>query len=70
MCAATEMFVLLMGQTSMREEWRCVSMISGELFVMTHGARLMPHRSASSWDMLIPQVSACTPHGFPQKNYV
>ncbi len=42
-------------------------MINGELYVMTRGAQLMPHWSASSWDMLILQVSACTPHGFSEK---
>ncbi len=33
-------------------------MISGELSAMTRGAQQMPHWSASSWDMLILQVSA------------
>ncbi len=44
-------------------------MISGELSAMTRGAQQMPHWSASSWDMLILQVSAnprCT-WVFPQK---
>ncbi len=37
-------------------------MISGELSVMTRGAQRMPQRSASSWDLLILQVSASVLH--------
>ncbi len=57
-CAITELFVLLMGQISTREELRCVSTMFGELSAMTRGAQQMPHWSANSWDMLILQVSA------------
>ena len=49
--ATMEMFVLLMDPTSMRAEWRCASVISGELSVIMAGTQLMLPLSASSWDM-------------------
>ena len=40
----------------MREEWKCVCKMSGEQYVMTHGASVMLMLPASSLDSLI-QVS-------------
>ena len=60
-CATMEMFVLLMDPTSMRAEWRCVSMISGELSVMISGTQLMLLLCASNLDshFLGVSVFAC-----------
>ena len=41
----------------MRAEWRCASIISGELSVMMAGTQLMLPLSASSWDMPTPDAS-------------
>ena len=40
----------------MRAEWRCASIISGELSVIMAGTQLMLPLSASSWDMPTPDV--------------
>ena len=40
----------------MRAEWRCASIISGELSVIPPGTQLMLPLSASSWDMLTLDV--------------
>ena len=40
----------------MRAEWRCASIISGELSVIMAGTQLMLQLSASSWDMPTPDV--------------
>ena len=53
-----EMFVSWEAPISMRVEWRCVSMTSGEQCVMTAGAALMLLWSASSWDMHTLEVGA------------
>ena len=45
------MFVWWEAPISMRVEWRCASMTSGEQCVMTVGALLMQVWSADSWDM-------------------
>ena len=52
------MFVWLEAPISMKVEWRCASMISGEQCAMTVGAVLMPLWSVSSWDMQLLEVSA------------
>ena len=52
------MFVLLEGPISLRVEWRCASMTSGEQSVMMAGALLMLPLSASSWVMQLLEVSA------------
>ena len=52
-----ETFVLLMDPISMRAEWRCASIISGELCVIMAGTQLMLLLSASSWDM--PTLDVC-----------
>jgi len=46
-----EMFVWWEAPISMRVEWRCASMTSGELCVVTSGTALMLLLSASSWDL-------------------
>ena len=51
------MFVWWEASISMRVEWRCASMTSGEQCVMTTGTALMPLSSASSWDMHTLAVS-------------
>ena len=51
-----------MDQASTRAEWRCASIISGELSVMTYGTQQMQLLSASSWDMLTPDVRDITIH--------
>jgi len=53
-----EMFVLWEAPISMRVEWRCASMTSGGQCVTTPGTTLMLLWSASSWDMLILEVSS------------
>ena len=55
-----EMFVWWEDPISMRVEWKCASMTSGEQCVMTVGIALMLLWSASSWDMHILEVSAST----------
>ena len=57
MSVTMEMFVLLMDHTSMRAEWRCASIISGELCVIVAGTQLMLPLSANSWDM--PTLDVC-----------
>ena len=52
-----EMFVWWEAPISMRVEWRCASMTSGELCVMTSGTILMLLWSASSLDMHTLEVS-------------
>ena len=54
------MFVWWMAPISMRVEWRCVSMTSGEQCVMTDGTALMLLWSANSWDTHTLEVSICT----------
>ena len=54
------LFVWWEAPISMRVEWRCASMISGEQYVMTVGAVLMQLWSVSSWDMHTLEVSAST----------
>ena len=51
------MFVWWEAPISMRVEWRCASMTSGEQCVMTSGTALMRLWSASIWDMHILEVS-------------
>ena len=51
------MFVWWEARISMKVEWRCVSMTSGEQCVMMAGALLMQVWSASSWVMLPLEVS-------------
>ena len=58
-CATMEMFVLLMGQTSMRAEWRYVSMICGGLSVMTTGTPPMLQLCANS---LVSHFSGVSTH--------
>ena len=41
---------------SMKEEWRCVLLTSGEQCVVTLGTVLMQLRSASNWDMPLLMV--------------
>ena len=53
-----EMFVLWEAPISMKVEWKCASMTSGEQCVMTAGAVLMQLWSASSWDMHTLEVGA------------
>ena len=53
-----EMCVWWEAPISMRVEWRCASMTSGEQCVITAGMQLMLQLSASSWDMHTPEVSA------------
>jgi len=53
-----EMFVWWEVPISMRVEWRCASMTSGEQCVMMAGAVLMPLWSASSWVMPPLEVSS------------
>ena len=53
-----EMFVWWEAPTSMKVEWRCVSMTSGGQCVMTAGAALMQLWSVCSWDMHTLEVSA------------
>ena len=38
---------------SMKEEWRCVLLTSGEQCAVTLGTAMMQLLSASNWDMLI-----------------
>ena len=52
------MFVWLEAPISMKVEWRCASMTSGEQYVMMVGAVLMPVWSASSLVMHTLEVSA------------
>ena len=52
-----EMFVWWEAPISMRVEWSCASMISGEQCVMMVGTELMQLWSASSWDMHTLEVS-------------
>jgi len=52
-----EMFVWWEALISMRVEWRCASMTSGEQCVMTAGTVSMPLWSANSWDMQSLKVS-------------
>jgi len=52
-----EMFVWWEVPISMRVEWRCALMTSGEQCVMMGGAVLMPAWSASSWVMQLLEVS-------------
>ena len=52
------MFVLLEAPISMRVEWRCVSITSGEQFVTTSGIALMLLLSVNNWDMLTLEVSS------------
>ena len=52
------MFVLLEAPISMRVEWRCVSITSGEQFVTTSGTAVMPLLSVNNWDMLTLEVSS------------
>ena len=54
--AHMEMFVWWEAPISMRVEWRCASMTSGEQCVMTSGTTLTLLWSAISWDMLILEV--------------
>ena len=49
----------------MREEWRCASIISGELCVIMAGTQLMLPLSASSWDM--PTLDVWDKLGFLEK---
>jgi len=51
------MFVWWEVPIPMRVEWRCASMTSGEQCVMTVGTVLMPVWFASSWVMLLLEVS-------------
>ena len=53
----TEMFVWWEAPISMKVEWRCASMTSGEQCVMTFGIQLMLLLSASNWDMHTLEVS-------------
>ena len=53
----TEMFVWLEAPISMRVEWKCASMTSGERCVTTTGTGLMLLWSASSLDMHMLEVS-------------
>ena len=52
------MFVLLEAPISMRVEWRCVLMTSGEQFVTTSGTALMLLLSVNNWDMPTLEVSS------------
>ena len=52
-----EMFVWWEAPVSTREEWRCVSMTSGEQCVMTSGVDLMLLWSVDNLDMLTLEVS-------------
>ena len=54
-----EMFVWWEAPISMRVEWRCASVTSGEQCVITTGTALMLLLSASSWDMRLLEVSIC-----------
>ena len=45
-----------MDQICTRAEWRCASIISGGLSVITPGTQLMLPLSASNWDMLTLEV--------------
>ena len=56
------MFVWWEAPISMRVEWRCASMTSGEQCVMMVGAALMQVWSASSWVMQLPEVSTNVSH--------
>ena len=56
--ALMEMFVWWKAPISMRVEWRCASMTSGEQCVMTAGTVLMPVWFADNWDMHTLEVSA------------
>ena len=56
--APMAMFVLLVVPISMRVEWRCVSMTSGEQFVTTSGTALMLLLSVNNWDMPTLEVSS------------
>ena len=51
------MFVWWEAPISMRVEWRCASMTSGEQCVMTPGTALMLLWSAGSWGMDTLEVS-------------
>ena len=55
-----EMFVWWEALISMKVEWRCASMTSGEQCVMTTGTTLMLLWSASNLDMLTLEVSGST----------
>ena len=50
------MFVWWEAPISMRAEWRCASMTSGEQCVMTSGTTLMLLWSASNWDMEVCSI--------------
>ena len=52
-----DMFVWREVPISMRVEWRCASMTSGGLCVMTSGTVLMLLLSANNWDMHTLEVS-------------
>ena len=56
-CVPTEMFVLLVEVASMRVDWRCALMTSGEQFAMLDGVLLILQRCANNSGMLIPEVS-------------
>ena len=49
----------------MRAEWRCASIISGELSVIMAGTQLILPLSASSWDM--PTLDVWDKLGFWEK---
>ena len=51
-----ETFVLLKAEQQQREEWRCASMESGELFAMTFGVKKKHKLSAGNWDLLMKVV--------------
>ena len=56
------MFVWWEAPISMRVEWRCASMTSGEQCVMTIGTAQMLLWSVINWDMHILEVSLSLAH--------